>query len=163
MRIADAGAESRDAVADFLRRHNSLAVARRGELVEALRHPAMLAWADDELVGVATYVVDGEACELLTLHADMRLTGVGTALVEAVRARALDAGCGLLWVVTTNDNVDALRFYQRRGFRLARLRTGAVDQSRDTLKPEIPAIGDHGIPLRDEIELEMSLGPADRM
>ena len=163
MRIADAGAESRDAVADFLRRHNSLAVARRGELVEALRHPAMLAWADDELVGVATYVVDGEACELLTLHADMRLTGVGTALVEAVRARALDAGCGLLWVVTTNDNVDALRFYQRRGFRLARLRTGAVDQSRDTLKPEIPAIGDHGIPLRDEIELEMSLGPAGRM
>jgi len=163
VRIADAGAESRDAVADFLRRHNSLAVARRGELVEALRHPAMLAWADDELVGVATYVVDGEACELLTLHADMRLTGVGTALVEAVRARALDAGCGLLWVVTTNDNVDALRFYQRRGFRLARLRTGAVDQSRDTLKPEIPAIGDHGIPLRDEIELEMSLGPAGRM
>ena len=163
MRIADAGAESRDAVADFLRRHNSLAVARRGELVEATRHPAMLAWADDELVGVATYVVDGEACELLTLHADTRLTGVGTALVEAVRACAVDAGCGLLWVVTTNDNVDALRFYQRRGFRLARLRTGAVDQSRDTLKPEIPAIGDHGIPLRDEIELEMSLGPADRM
>ena len=135
-------------------------MARRGELVEALRHPAMLAWADDELVGVATYVVDGDACELLTLHADTRFTGVGTALVEAVRARALDAGCGLLWVVTTNDNVDALRFYQRRGFRLARLRTGAVDQSRDTVKPEIPAIGDHGIPLSDEIELEMSLGRA---
>ena len=89
-----------------------------------------------------------------------RVTGVGTALVEAVRARALDAGCGLLWVVTTNDNVDALRFYQRRGFRLARLRTGAVDESRETVKPEIPAIGDHGIPLRDEIELEMSLAPA---
>src|SRR4029079_15457766 len=162
-RIVDAGAESRDAVADFLRRHSSLAVARRGELVEAPRHPAMLAWADDELVGVTTYVVDGEACELLTLHADTRLTGIGTALVEAVRERALDAGCGLLWVVTTNDNIEALRFYQRRGFRLARLRTGAGDRRRDTLKPEIPAIGDHGIPLRDEIELEMSLAPAGRM
>ena len=73
--------------------------------------------------------------------------------MDAVRTRALDAGCGLLWVVTTNDNVDALRFYQRRGFRLARLRPGAVDESRETVKPEIPAIGDHGIPLRDEIEL----------
>jgi len=123
----------------------------------------MLAWSDTELVGVATYVVDGNACELLTLHAETRFSGVGTALVEAVRRRALDAGCGLLWVVTTNDNLDALRFYQRRGFRLARLRTGAVDRSRATVKPEIPAIGDHGIPLCDEIELEMLLGAADRM
>ena len=125
--------------------------------------PAVLAWSDAELVGVATYVVDGDACELLTLHAETRRSGVGTALVDAVRTRALDAGCELLWVVTTNDNVDALRFYQRRGFRLARLRTGAVDESRETVKPEIPPIGDHGIPLRDEIELEMSLAPADRM
>ena len=123
----------------------------------------MLAWSGTELVGVATYGVDGNACELLTLHAERRLSGVGTALVEAVRTRALDAGCGLLWVVTTNDNVDALRFYQCRGFRLARLRTGAVDRSRGTVKPEIPALGDHGIPLRDEIELEMSLVAADRM
>ena len=91
-------------------------MARRGELVDALRHPAVLAWSDAELVGVATYVVDGDACELLTLHAETRRSGVGTALVDAVRTRALDAGCGLLWVVTTNDNVDALRFYQRRGF-----------------------------------------------
>ena len=135
-------------------------MARRGELVEALRHPAMLAWANERLVGVATYILDGDACELLTLHAVARRSGVGTALVDAVRTRALDAGCGLLWVVTTNDNVDALRFYQRRGFRLAGLRPGAVDRSRDTVKPEIPAFGDHGIPLRDEIELEMSLGPA---
>ncbi len=162
MRIAEAGAESRDRVADFLRRHNSLAVARRGELVEALRHPAMLAWADDELVGVATYVTDGEACELLTLHADTRLIGVGTALVQAVRARALDAGCGLLWVVTTNDNLDALRFYQRRGLRIVGITPDAMDASRK-LKPSIPLTGEYDIPLRDEIELEMSLAPADRM
>ena len=61
-------------------------------------------------------------------------------------------------MVTTNDNLDALRFYQRRGFRLDRLRPGAVDVSRDTLKPEIPRTGEHGIPLRDEVELVMSLG-----
>jgi len=163
VRVTGASPEDRDAIAAFLGRHNSLAVARRGELVDALRHPAVLAWSDAELVGVATYVVGGDACELLTLHAETRRSGVGTALVGAVRTRALDAGCELLWVVTTNDNVDALRFYQRRGFRLARLRTGAVDESRETVKPEIPPIGDHGIPLRDEIELEMWLAPADRM
>jgi hypothetical protein len=59
--------------------------------------------------------------------------------------------------VTTNDNVDALRFYQRRGFRLARVRPGAVDESRRVLKPEIPTVGAYGIPLRDELELEMGL------
>jgi len=59
--------------------------------------------------------------------------------------------------VTTNDNVDALRFYQRRGFRLCRLSPEAVDRSRRTVKPEIPATGAYGIPLRDELELEMPL------
>jgi ribosomal protein S18 acetylase RimI-like enzyme len=60
-------------------------------------------------------------------------------------------------VVTTNDNVEALRFYQRRGFRLARIRPGAVDRSREMLKPEIPRSGAYDIPLRDELELEMTL------
>ena len=87
---------------------------------------------------MATYVVDGDACELLTLHAEKRFSGIGTVLVDGVHARALDAGCRLLWVVTTNDNVDALRFYQRRGFRLARLRAGAVDESRATVEAGDP-------------------------
>jgi hypothetical protein len=68
------------------------------------------------------------------------------------------AGCSRFWLITTNDNVDALRFYQRRGFRLAALHSGAVDDSRARLKPEIPEVGDHGIPIRDEIELEQEIG-----
>ena len=67
------------------------------------------------------------------------------------------AACRL---ITTNDNVDALRFYQRRGYRLARVDAGAVDRSRVALKPAIPEIGAHGIPLRDELELELLLGEA---
>ncbi len=65
-------------------------------------------------------------------------------------------GCGTLWCTTTNDNVDALRLYQRRGFRLVRLRPGAVEESR-LVKPEIPRVGAHGIPLRDELDLERPL------
>ena len=69
------------------------------------------------------------------------------------------SGARRLWLITTNDNVDALRFYQRRGFRLVRVHAGAVDRSRAALKPGIPEAGDHGIPLRDELELEMTTGP----
>jgi N-acetylglutamate synthase-like GNAT family acetyltransferase len=126
-------------------------------MLDSLNHPALLAWVDDVLVGVATYVVDGDACELLTLHAKNRFAGAGTALVEAVARAARESGCRRLWVVTTNDNVDALRFYQRRGFRLTQLRPGAVDACREELKPEIPLVGAHGIRLRDELELEMTL------
>ncbi|MGD8245715.1 MAG: hypothetical protein PVG25_02965 [Anaerolineae bacterium] len=61
-----------------------------------------------------------------------------------------------IWLITTNDNLAALRFYQRRGFSLVAVHPGAVDQAR-TLKPEIPAIGHSGIPIRDEIELELPL------
>ena len=61
------------------------------------------------------------------------------------------------WLITTNDNLDALRFYQRRGFRITAIHAGAVDDSRARLKPEIPEAGDHGIPLRDELELELTL------
>ncbi len=62
-----------------------------------------------------------------------------------------------MWLTTTNDNLDALRFYQRRGFRLVALRPGAVDVARRDLKPELPDIGTHGIPMRDELDLELTL------
>ena len=149
--------EPRDgpAVASFLEANHSARVARRGALERPLDHPALIAEGPDgRLLGVLTYVIDGASCEILTLHAAERRGGVGTALIEAVRERAAAAGCTRLWLITTNDNVDALRFYQRRGFRLAALHRGAVDESRRRLKAEIPEIGDHGIPLRDELELE---------
>jgi hypothetical protein len=76
-----------------------------------------------------------------------------------VTRAAAAAGAGRLWLVTTNDNVDALRFYQRRGFRLHALHPGAVDRSRATLKPEIPPLGAHGIPLRDELVLTIAVQP----
>jgi hypothetical protein len=89
----------------------------------------------------------------------------GSAMVITVARLAAAAGCRRCWMLTTNDNVDALRFYQRRGFRLTAIRCGAVDQARRTLKPQIPVIGNYGIPIRDEIELAQDLPlpqPSDR-
>jgi GNAT superfamily N-acetyltransferase len=153
-----AGPGDRDAVRAFLAEHHSSRVARLGELVVPLDHDQVLAVSDGRLVGVATYAVREDGCELVTLHAVPRRLGVGTALVEQVRMQAAARSCARLWLVTTNDNVDALRFYQRRGFRLTALHPGAVDDSRRELKPEIPRVGSYGIPLRDEIVLEASPG-----
>jgi GNAT superfamily N-acetyltransferase len=142
------------AVRGFLEERGSDRVARLGELVEPLDHPALLAEESGRLIGVLTYIVGGRRCEVLTLHASRRQRGTGTVLLDAVVPIARDSGCSRLFVITTNDNLDALRFYQRRGFRLGALHAGAVDESRRRLKPEIPALGEHGIAIRDEIELE---------
>ena len=142
----------------FLGDRYSARVARLGRIEDSLAHPALVAERDGQLAGVLTYVLASNSCEVLTLHAAERQSGVGTALLRSVEEVATSAGCSRLWLITTNDNLDALRFYQRRGFRLAALHAGAVDDSRARLKPEIPRTGEYGIDLRDELVLEKDLG-----
>jgi len=127
--------------------------ARRGELVDALGGPGLVAVDQSARVGLLTYQLDERDCEVVALAAARRHAGVGTLLLDALQSEA--AGGRRIWLVTTNDNLDALRFYQRRGFRLSALHAGAVDAARLALKPGIPAVGAYGIPLRDELELEL--------
>jgi ribosomal protein S18 acetylase RimI-like enzyme len=133
-------------------------VAGRGRVWTAHELPALVAVDDaGQRVGFATYVVEGGVAELMSIDALQPGVGVGRQLVDAVAAAARAAGAARLLVMTTNDNLDALRLYQRLGFRLAELRPGAVDQARATLKPSIPETGNDGIPLRDEIDLVLQL------
>ncbi len=127
--------------------------ARRGELLDVLALPGFVAERGGRPVGLVTYRREDAECELAFLVALERHRGIGTALVDALKRAVAD--CGRIWLVTTNDNLDALRFYQRRGFRLSALRPGAVDEARRTLKPEISPVGEFGIPIRDELELEL--------
>jgi hypothetical protein len=108
---------------------------------------------DDPPVGVVLWTTEGDTTELTYLWALEPGTGVGTALVDGMLRRVRPP----IWLVTTNDNVDALRFYQRKGFRLLALRPGAGDTAR-ALKPTIPAASD-GIPIRDELELVLDESP----
>jgi GNAT superfamily N-acetyltransferase len=118
--------------------------------------PGLIAERDRRLAGLLTYEIADRTLEIVTINAMERRAGVGTLLLEAAIGEARRHGCGEIRLTTTNDNLDALRFYQRRGLRLAALRPGAVDRSRLD-KPDIPRIGDFGIPLRDEIELSRRL------
>jgi ribosomal protein S18 acetylase RimI-like enzyme len=132
-------------------------VVSRGRVHDPAVLPGFLAEdAAGEPAGLLTYRIDGDGCEVVTIDAFPEAGGAGTALVEAVTQAARAAGCRRVWLITTNDNLRALRFYQRRGFRLAALHRGALDRSR-RLKPSIPEVGLDGIPLRDELELELDL------
>jgi pimeloyl-ACP methyl ester carboxylesterase len=128
-------------------------VVVHGVAYDAATLPALVAGQQD---GLATYRIDGDRAELITLDARVPGRGIGTALVAALLQKLAACGVRELSVTTTNDNLRALRFYQRRGFRIADLRRGAVDASRH-FKPSLPKIGQHGIPIRDEIELRLRL------
>jgi ribosomal protein S18 acetylase RimI-like enzyme len=118
--------------------------------------PGFAAKRGDEILGILTYHLEGEACEIVTLDAWRTGLGVGTALIEPVKQAAGRKKCRRLWLVTTNDSLPALRFYQKRGFIIATVHVNAIEKDR-RLKPEIPLIGPSDIPIKDEIELEMTV------
>jgi ribosomal protein S18 acetylase RimI-like enzyme len=129
-------------------------VAAHGVLYDAAALPSFLAFQDGELVGLLTYHLDDEGLEVVTLDAVRPREGVGTALLTAVANLAYDMGCARVWLITTNDNLDALRFYQRRGMQIVDVALDAVEASR-ALKPTIPTVGAYWIPIRDELTLEL--------
>ena len=132
-------------------------VVVHGELIEATALPALTV---ERRQGLATYRVLGKDAELVTLDAASPGQGIGTALLETLAATLCRQGFERLWLTTTNDKLTALRFYQRRGFRLSQVRVGAVDEARK-LKPMIPTVGEHGIAMHDEIDLCLSLATSE--
>lgn len=134
-------------------------VVSRGKVFEPASLSGFVAIqkSDSKLLGVLTYHVDQSSMlEVVTLDALERFRGIGSALMEAVEQLAHQKGISAIYLITTNDNIEALRFYQRRGYRMVELHAGAVQASR-LLKPTIPKFGNFGIEIRDEILLEKIL------
>lgn len=125
-----------------------------GGVVDASVLPGWIAEQEGAVVGLLTYLTSGDVADIVTVNA-FAGGGVGKALVDALVGE-VSGSVARVRVTTTNDNTRALRFYQRAGFRLTALRPGAVEESRRT-KPQIPELGHDGIPIRDELELEMEL------
>jgi GNAT superfamily N-acetyltransferase len=128
----------------------------RGRVHDLQRLPGIVALLEGAPAGLATYRVVAPDCELTSINSVVEGCGVGSALVAEVARRATVAACKRLWLITTNDNTAALRWYQKRGFVLAALHRDGIVQAR-RLKPSIPLRGADGIPIRDELELELAL------
>jgi DNA-3-methyladenine glycosylase I len=133
-------------------------VVSHGKVWNAAELPGFIAVCNEDgaRCGLVTYRLDGDECEVVSLDSLRERMGIGAALLEAVHEIAREAGCRRVWLISTNDNLHALRFYQKRGYRLAALYPNEMEQSRK-LKPSIPLIGMDEIPLRDAIEFEYPL------
>jgi ribosomal protein S18 acetylase RimI-like enzyme len=131
-------------------------IITRGKTHHVDEYPGFVALQGNQRAGLITYHIDGKECEITSLNSLAEGKGVGTALVKDVKEKAKEAGCKTIFLITTNDNTGALHFWQKRGFRITAVRLNTLEETRKA-KPGIPLTNDEGIPIKDEIELEMGL------
>ena len=148
---------NRDRVNAFIIQHwFTLQMAVHGESIDLGTAEGFFACEGDEIIGLITYRLRQNELEILSLDSIREKNGIGTALLNEVLKKARETGVMRVFLITTNDNLNALRFYQKRGFDMIRLYHNAVVRARK-IKPEIPLTGMQGISLKHEIELEIVL------
>ncbi len=123
---------------------------------DCARLDGFIAKEEQQIVGLVTFEIRHEECEIISLDSLVEGKGIGSQLIAEVEKVANKLGCEQVKLITTNDNLHALRFYQKRGYVLSRLYPNALEKARER-KPSIPYIGNDGIPLRDELELVKSM------
>lgn len=131
-------------------------VITRGRVYRPEQVEGFLVEEGREWVGLLTFFIEAGECEVTSLDSLREREGIGSLLIQKILEEARARGCRRLFLITTNDNLNGLGFYQKRGFEIVTIYRGAVNESRKR-KPGIPLVGMHGIPLRDEIELEIKL------
>jgi ribosomal protein S18 acetylase RimI-like enzyme len=140
----------------YLQRWGSNRVVSRGVLYTITELPGFAARVGKKPAGLITYHISCESLEIVTLDSLEPNQGVGSALIGEILKFAKTKNLRRIWLITTNDNTPAMRFYKKIGFNLVKVHKDAVQSSRE-LKPEIPLVGLDGIPIRHEIELEYLL------
>ena len=129
----------------------------RGEVIDGTKLDGFIALKDDEIIGLITYMIESNECEICSLNSFIENKGVGTALINKVKEYAKKNKCTRIKLITTNDNIRGLEFYQRRGFVFSNLFKNSIEEYSRKLKPQIPLYTDKGLPIRDEIELETKI------
>ena len=149
--------KNRERINDFIiRQWFTLQMVVHGESIDLGKAEGWYACEDDEIIGLITYRITGNEMEILSLDSLRENKGTGTALLQQALSDARNSGLVRVSLITTNDNLHALKYYQKRGFDMIRFYHNAVEEARK-IKSEIPLIGMDGIPLKHEIELEFLL------
>ena len=114
----------------------------------------ILVLENNEIVGLGLYCINDYSCEIVLLETFVQNKGIGTKLIDLIKDIATEKKCSRIWLITTNDNIDAMKFYQKRGFHFSNIYVNGFEVTRK-IKGEEPDLGNYDIPIRDEIEFEM--------
>lgn len=149
--------QNRNLINTFIKQHwYTTTMIIRGKEIDMTKTEGFYFGEGENIIGLITYIVYDNILEITSLDSLQENQGIGSKLVETVIHEAKERKCQKIVLITTNDNINAIKFYQKRGFDMVHLFHNALDISRK-LKPEIPLIGENSIPLRHEIEFELSI------
>lgn len=166
MEVRDFDAADHDWARGLIAAHSggSHLVARLGEVVDPLTREGVVAEIDGRPIGLLTVDESDRGLEVLTLHSVTPNLGAGTRLLETAMRVASASEAHRLWLITTNDNLHAIRWYLRRGFSVAAVYADGVMRDREAVKPMLPLINpDNQIPLRDYVELGLDISESDAL
>jgi len=155
--ISEIKPEDKHLLASFISNNwgSSMSVSK-GKTYNTTELPGFKCKNIKQIIGLVTYNISGDDCEIVTLDSKTNNIGLGTRLVDKVIEKAKLNGCKRIWLITTNDNIKAIRFYQKRGFEwIGFYKDSILDSIK--LKPEIPEFGYDNIPIKHEIEFEFRL------
>jgi N-acetylglutamate synthase-like GNAT family acetyltransferase len=144
-----------EAVLEIIKGYGSSDIfVSRGKAHKALELDGVLVYEDGKIIGLGLYSIKND-CEIVLLETFVQNKGIGTKIIENIKEIAKIKNCNRVWLITTNENINAIKFYQKRGFRISNIYINALEEARK-INPEIPLIGD-GIEIRDEIEFEIKI------
>ena len=143
------------AVSEIIKGWGSDILVSRGKAHKAEDLDGILVYENGKIIGLGLYRIEKDF-EIVLLETFVQNRGIGTQLIEKLKNIAIQKNCNRIWLVTTNENINAIKFYQKRGFFISNIYLNAMEEARK-IKPELPLIAENGIPLRDEIEFEMKL------
>lgn len=125
-----------------------------GQVLDVDAMPALVATMHEDVSGALAYRLLGDGLHIVALATDpmWQRSGVGGHLVAEAELLARRLSLARVIVTTTNDNLPALYFYQRRGYRLVSVSPGSMLAHTEGVLP-----GFAGIPVRDEMQLEKML------
>lgn len=134
----------------------SAKIISRGKVHNINKLPGFVVLKDDSIVGIVTYCIEDKQCEIVSLDSMEENKGIGTKLIDCICEEAKNNQCDRVWLITTNDNINAIKFYQKRNFNMRALYREAVNEAR-LIKPEIPLKGYFDISICHEIEFEKKI------
>lgn len=154
LEIAEIGINNREDIVKIIAESwGSQIIVTKGKIHSVENLPGFVVVENDKIKGLITYWIENGECEIVSLESFSENHGIGTMLIERVIEKAKEYKCHRIWLITTNDNTHAIRFYQKRGFDFTAIYLNSIKDSRK-IKPQIPEFGFDHIPLRHEIEFD---------
>ena len=135
---------------------NGLNMIVRGKIISLKNIDGMVLYENDIILGIITYIISEDTLEIISLNSFKERRGIGSKLIIAVMDKANNDKCSSIKLITTNDNINAIKFYQRRGFVISNIYIDSIKNYRK-IKPDIPTKGEFDIPIRDEIEFRLNI------